>query len=80
MTFPALETSTLIALALYAVLGGLYLLIIPGALMLYLKQRWYGAGSIERLLLYALVFVFFPGILLLSPFLNFRPQRREISS
>ncbi|NEQ55734.1 MAG: NAD(P)H-quinone oxidoreductase subunit L, partial [Leptolyngbya sp. SIO3F4] len=24
------------------------------------------------------VFVFFPGMLLLSPFLNFRPQRREI--
>lgn len=79
MTFPALETSTLIALALYAVLGGLYLLIIPGALMLYLKQRWHGAGSVERLLLYALMFVFFPGVLLLSPFLNFRPQRREIS-
>jgi NAD(P)H-quinone oxidoreductase subunit L len=78
MTLPALESSTLIVLVLYAVLGGLYLLIIPGALMLYLQRRWYGAGSIERLVLYALLFVFFPGTLLLSPFLNFRPKRREI--
>jgi NAD(P)H-quinone oxidoreductase subunit L len=78
MTIPALESSTLIAIALYAVLGGLYLLVIPGALMLYLQKRWYGAGSVERLVLYALLFVFFPGTLLLSPFLNFRPKRREI--
>ncbi|MEM9980667.1 MAG: NAD(P)H-quinone oxidoreductase subunit L [Cyanobacteria bacterium P01_D01_bin.2] len=51
---------------------------IPGALFFYLKQRWNVATSIERLLIYSLVFVFFPGLLLLSPFLNFRPQRREI--
>ncbi|MGB7250542.1 MAG: NAD(P)H-quinone oxidoreductase subunit L [Phormidesmis sp.] len=79
MTFPALETSTLLALATYAVLGGLYLVIVPGALMFYLKRRWYDISSIERLVLYGLVLIFFPGCLLLSPFLNFRPQRREIS-
>ncbi len=78
MTFPALETSTLLALAAYAVLGGLYLLIIPAALMFYLKERFHAAGSIERLGLYGLMFVFFPGCLLLSPFLNFRPKRREV--
>lgn len=78
MTFPAIETSTLLALAAYAVLGGLYLLVIPAALMFYLKGRFHTAGSIERLGLYALIFVFFPGCLLLSPFLNFRPKRREV--
>lgn len=78
MTFPAIETPALITLGLYAVFGVLYLAIIPGALMLYLKQRWYTAGSVERLIFYGLILVFFPGCLVLSPFLNFRPKRREI--
>ncbi|MEO0458699.1 MAG: NAD(P)H-quinone oxidoreductase subunit L, partial [Cyanobacteria bacterium P01_A01_bin.114] len=39
---------------------------------------WNVAGSLERLFIYGLVFVFFPGMLLLSPLLNFRPQRREV--
>lgn len=73
-----LDISLLITLAVYTGLAGLYLLVIPGALLFYLKQRWNVATSIERLLIYSLVFVFFPGMLLLSPFLNFRPQRREI--
>ncbi|MBT9314619.1 NAD(P)H-quinone oxidoreductase subunit L [Leptothoe spongobia] len=73
-----LDISLLITLAVYAGLAGLYLLVIPGVLLFYLKQRWNVATSIERLLIYSLVFVFFPGMLLLSPFLNFRPQRREI--
>lgn len=73
-----LDISLLITLAVYAGLAGLYLVVIPGILLFYLKQRWNVASSIERLLIYSLVFVFFPGMLLLSPFLNFRPQRREI--
>ena len=77
-TMDNLDISLLITLAVYAGLAGLYLLVIPGVLLFYLKQRWNVATSIERLLIYSLVFVFFPGMLLLSPFLNFRPQRREI--
>ena len=73
-----LDSSLLITLAVYVALAGAYLLIVPGILLFYLKQRWNVASSIERLLIYSLVFVFFPGMLLLSPFLNFRPQRREI--
>ena len=73
-----LSNEVLITLALYVGLGGTYLLVIPGILMLYLKQRWYTAGSVERTLLYALVFVFFPGMLLFSPFLNFRPAPRSL--
>lgn len=68
----------MVTLALYAVLGGTYLLVIPGILLFYLKQRWCDAGSIERTILYALVFVFFPGMLLFSPFVNFRPQPRAL--
>ncbi len=78
MNFPALETSTLLGLATYGVAGGLYLVVAPLAIMFYLKARFYDAGSIERLGLYGLVLVFFPGMLILSPFLNFRPKRREV--
>ncbi|NER34827.1 MAG: NAD(P)H-quinone oxidoreductase subunit L [Oscillatoria sp. SIO1A7] len=72
-----LEISLLIPL-LYLVLGGAYLVVLPLALFFYLKNRWNVAGSIERTFLYFLVFFFFPGLLLLSPFLNFRPQGREV--
>lgn len=76
----SLSNDVLITLALYGVLGGTYLLVVPAALLFYLKQRWNTAGSVERTLLYGLVFAFFPGMLLLSPFLNFRPQRRSLGS
>ena len=78
MNFPALETSTLLGLATYAILAGLYLVVVPLALMYYIKLRFNVMSSIERLGLYGLTLVFFPGMLVLSPFLNFRPKRREI--
>lgn len=65
---------------LYLVLGGAYLLVLPLVLYFYLQARWYVASSVERVLMYFLVFLCFPGMLLLSPFLNFRPQRREIGA
>ncbi|WP_460203964.1 NAD(P)H-quinone oxidoreductase subunit L [Scytonema sp. NUACC21] len=64
---------------LYLILAGAYLLVIPAGVMLYLKFRWYDASSIERTFMYFLVFLFFPGLLLLSPFINYRPQRRKIT-
>jgi NAD(P)H-quinone oxidoreductase subunit L len=70
----------MIVALLYLILSGAYLLVLPGALYWYLKQRWYVASSIERLLMYFLVFFFFPGMILLAPFLNFRPKRREIEA
>jgi NAD(P)H-quinone oxidoreductase subunit L len=51
----------------------------PLAILFYLKANWHRAGSVERTLLYGLMFVFFPGMLLFSPFLNFRPQARKLS-
>ena len=61
---------------LYLVLAGAFLLVIPAGLYFYLNQRWYVASSFERGFMYFLVFMFFPGMLLLAPFLNFRPKRR----
>jgi NAD(P)H-quinone oxidoreductase subunit L len=63
---------------LYLVLSGTYLVVVPAILYLYLQKRWHSAGSIERTIAYSSVFLFFPGLILLSPFLNFRPKRREI--
>jgi NAD(P)H-quinone oxidoreductase subunit L len=64
---------------LYAALGGTYLVVLPAILFVYLNKRWYTARSIERVLMYFMVFLLFPGLLLLSPFLNFRPQPRQMS-
>ncbi|BAZ33306.1 hypothetical protein NIES4074_58160 [Cylindrospermum sp. NIES-4074] len=64
---------------LYLTLAGAYLLAVPIAVLLYLKLRWYVASSVERAFMYFLVFFFFPGLLVLSPFVNIRPQRRQIA-
>jgi NAD(P)H-quinone oxidoreductase subunit L len=63
----------------YLVLGGAYLVVMPIVVFFFLRARWYVAGSIERVFLYFLIFFFFPGLLVLAPFINFRPQRREIA-
>ncbi|MBD2437719.1 NAD(P)H-quinone oxidoreductase subunit L [Nostoc sp. FACHB-110] len=68
----------MIVALLYLILAGAYLLVFPVAVLLYMKQRWYVATSIERGFMYFLVFFFFPGLLVLSPFVNLRPQPRKI--
>lgn len=72
-------TTLPIAPLLYLALGGAYLVVLPALLFVYLTKRWYTARSVERLLMYFFVFLLFPGLLLLSPFLNFRPQPRQMS-
>lgn len=73
-----LDFQTLLVGFLYLILSGLYLLICPALLYLYLQKRWYVASSVERFIMYFFVFFFFPGMLLLSPFLNLRPKRRAV--
>ncbi|MBE9042066.1 NAD(P)H-quinone oxidoreductase subunit L [Oscillatoriales cyanobacterium LEGE 11467] len=70
--------TTLVTLVLYLSLIGTYLVVLPLGLYFYMKNRWYVASSIERLIMYFFVFLCFPGLLLLSPFLNFRPQPRQL--
>ena len=65
------------ALLYLGLLGG-YLLVVPALTFFYLNLRWYVASSLERGFMYFLVFFFFPGLLLLSPFLNFRPRPRQV--
>ena len=68
----------LVILIIYAVLAGTYLLVMPAIVYAYLNMRWYVVSSFERGFMYFLMFFFFPGMLVLSPFLNFRPKRRQI--
>lgn len=70
----------MIVALLYLTLGGLYLVVVPLVTYFYLKQRWYVASSFERSFMYFLVFFFFPGLILFSPFLNFRPKKRQIQA
>ena len=75
-----LNLETIITALLYLTLSGLYLIIIPATVYFYLNKRWYVATSFERGFMYFLVFFFFPGMLLLSPFLNLRPRLRQLNS
>ncbi|GAB4377438.1 MAG: hypothetical protein Kow00121_26830 [Elainellaceae cyanobacterium] len=74
-----LSSIPLLPLLLYVALGGAYLVVLPALLYLYLNQRWYTARSVERVLMYFFVFFLFPGLLLLAPFINLRPQPRQVS-
>ncbi len=70
--------SNLLVLALYVGFAGLYLLVIPFITMRYVDQRWNDSGSWEKVWMFFLVFFFFPGMILLGPFANFRPQERSL--
>ena len=75
MPMPSFDT--LLLLGLVGVLGVTYLVLAPGTLMAWLHWRWHRMGKVERLLSYGLVFFLFPGLILLSPFVNLRPAGRQ---
>jgi len=56
----------------YVVVISAYLLIFPLLLFYWMNNRWNFMGKFERLTVYGLVFLFFPGLILFSPFLNLR--------
>jgi NAD(P)H-quinone oxidoreductase subunit L len=68
----SLSLDTLLVLGAYAALAGLYLLVVPLALFLWMNKRWHQMGKIERLAVYGMVFLFFPGMIVFAPFLNLR--------
>ncbi len=61
--------ATLVA---YVGIISFYLVIIPLILYYWMNNRWNVMGKFERLIVYGLVFLFFPGLILFSPFLNLR--------
>ena len=59
---------------LFAFVGiiSIYLLVVPLILFYWMNNRWNVMSKLERLGVYGLVFLFFPGLILFSPFLNLR--------
>lgn len=55
----------------------IYFLVIPLIVFNYLRLRWYKRNLPEALFQFLLVFLFFPGMLLLAPFINFRRLPRN---
>ena len=59
-------------LVTYVGIFSVYLFVIPLLLFYWMNNRWNVMGKLERLGVYGLVFLFFPGLILFSPFLNLR--------
>jgi len=76
VTFLALgnqiTSSSLLVIGTYLVLGFVYLVLVPLFLYFWMNNRWHFMGKLERLGIYGLVFLFFPGLILFAPFLNLR--------
>ncbi len=71
-SFSLLNQETLLVLLAYGGLAAVYLLVVPLGLFLWMNRRWHQMGNVERLLVYGMVFLFFPGMVVYAPFLNFR--------
>ncbi|CAK9178708.1 unnamed protein product [Ilex paraguariensis] len=56
-----------------------YFLVVPPFIMNWLRIRWYKRNLLEMYLQFMCVFIFFPGVLLWAPFLNFRKFPRDPS-
>ena len=68
----SIPQDTILVILAYVLLGGLYLVVVPLALFFWMNSRWTRMGKVERLGIYGLVFLFFPGMVVFAPFLNFR--------
>ena len=64
--------NSLATLIAYVGIISTYLLVIPLLLFYWMNNRWNIMGKFERLRIDGLVFLFFPGLILFSPFLNLR--------
>ena len=64
--------NTIATLIAYLGVISVYLIAIPLLLFYWMNNRWNVMGKFERLVIYGLVFLFFPGLILFSPFLNLR--------
>eukprot|EP01018_Ginkgo_biloba_P003507 Gb_39991 [translate_table: standard] len=56
-----------------------YFLVMPPIVFNYLRLRWYKRNLPEAFFQFLLVFLFFPGMMLYAPFINFRRLPRDPS-
>ena len=68
--------NSIVTLVAYFSIVIIYLFVIPLILFYWMNNRWNVMGKLERLGVYGLVFLFFPGLILFSPFLNLRLRGR----
>ena len=68
----SLFNNSFATLVTYVGVISIYLLLMPLILFYWMNNRWHVMGKFERLGIYGLVFLFFPGLILFSPFLNLR--------
>ncbi|KAI4357612.1 hypothetical protein L6164_001551 [Bauhinia variegata] len=54
-----------------------YFIVMPPIIMNWLRTRWYKRKLLEMYFQFMFVFLFFPGVLLWAPFLNFRKFPRD---
>ncbi|KAI3848340.1 hypothetical protein MKW98_005720 [Papaver atlanticum] len=54
-----------------------YFLIMPPIIMNWMRTRWYKRKFVEMYFQFLCTFMFFPGILLWAPFLNFRQRPQD---
>lgn len=59
------------------VMAFLYFLVAPVLVYYYLYKRWYKRKMAEAIMQFWLVFLFFPGMLILGPFINLRGLPQE---
>ncbi|XP_011075443.1 NAD(P)H-quinone oxidoreductase subunit L, chloroplastic [Sesamum indicum] len=57
----------------------LYFIVFPPIIMNWLRTRWYKRNLLEMYVQFMFVFIFYPGVLLWAPFLNFRKFPRDPS-
>ena len=70
-------SNSILTFSAYAIILFFYLVIIPLFLFYWMNNRWNVMGKFERLGIYGLVFLFFPGLILFAPFLNLRLSGEE---
>ncbi|XP_028775508.1 NAD(P)H-quinone oxidoreductase subunit L, chloroplastic [Neltuma alba] len=56
-----------------------YFIVMPPIILNWLRIRWYRRNLLELYVQFMFVFIFFPGVLLWAPFLNFRKFPRDPS-
>ncbi len=66
------SSNSWLVLGVYGFVGFLYLVLVPLLLYFWMDSRWNFMGKFERLSIYGLVFLFFPGLILYAPLLNLR--------
>ncbi|KAI3696278.1 hypothetical protein L1987_79290 [Smallanthus sonchifolius] len=60
-----------------AICAFFYFLVAPPFIMNWLRIRWYKRNLLEMYVQFMFVFMFFPGVLLWAPFINFRKFPRD---